>query len=55
MVGSRDSYTPGAVDLGFHIYAYIYYKDSSGDWVRASTGFTELVADVQRGDQYRIE
>ena len=45
LVGSLRTYIPGVGDLGHYIHAYIYYK-KSGDWVRASTGFTtEKVAD----------
>ena len=55
LVGSRVSYIPGVADLGHHLHAYIYYK-AAGVWKRVSPGFTsQQVADVQRGDQYRVE
>ncbi len=45
LVGSLRSYIPGSADLNHYIRADIYYK-KSGDWVRASTGFTtQKVAD----------
>ena len=48
LVGGNPSYTPGADDLGYYLYAYIYYEDD-GVWERASPGFTpQQVADVQR-------
>ena len=46
LVGSLRTYIPGVGDLGHYLHAYIYYKDTAGDWVRASTGFTtQKVAD----------
>ena len=46
LVGSLRTYIPGVGDLGHYIHAYIYYKNSAHNWVRASTGFTtEKVAD----------
>ena len=53
LVGSRVSYIPGVSDLGHHLHAYIYYKNSSGTWIRASTGFTQQVVDRDRASQWR--
>ena len=52
LVGSLISYTLVAADIGHYLRAYIYYKDT-GVWERASTGFTQQVADVQRVKQWR--
>ena len=52
-VGSLHSYTPGAADLGHHLRADIYYKNSAGAWMRASTGFTQQVVDRDRASQWR--
>ena len=52
MIGSLDSYIPGAADFDHYIRAHIYYN-KSGNWTRANTDFTEKVADVQRAWQWR--
>ncbi len=52
MIGSLDSYIPGAADLNHYIHAHIYYN-KSGNWTRANTDFTQKVADVQRAWQWR--
>ena len=53
LVGSLKSYTPGGGDLGHYIRAYIYYKDTTGTWVRAFIGFTQEVTEVQRAWPWR--
>ena len=53
LVGSLKSYTPGGGDLGHYIRAHIYYKDTTGTWVRAFIGFTQEVTEVQRAWPWR--
>ena len=48
-VGSTQSYTPAAGDLNHYLRAYVYYGNTiDGVWTRATTGFTQKVADIQR-------
>ena len=52
LVGSRTSYTPETVDIGHYLYAYIYYKNAAGIWLRSDVGFTQK-AGGYRGSQWR--
>ena len=53
LVGSLDSYTPETVDVDHYLYAHIYYKNSSGAWLRAATGFTPQKVTGVRTSQWR--
>ena len=54
LVGSLLSHVPGVADIGHHLRADIYYKNSDHNWVRASTGFTTReVASVHQSLQWR--
>ena len=53
LVGSRASYTPENLDLGHYLYAYIYYKNASGTWLRSDVGFTQNKVGGFRGSQWR--
>ncbi len=53
LVGSRPSYIPGTADLGHYLYAYIYYKNADGAWMRAATGFTPQKVIGERVSQWR--
>ena len=53
LVGSRPSYIPGTADLGHYLYAYIYYKNADGAWMRSATGFTPQKVIGERISQWR--
>ena len=53
LVGSRSSYTPDSSDLGHYLYAYIYYKNAAGAWLRAGVGFTPWQVSGYRALQWR--
>ncbi len=50
-VGSKRTYTPGAGDLNHYLRVHAYYDHLSG-WTRATSGFTQQVADIQRPTQW---
>ena len=50
-VGSKRTYTPGAGDLNHYLRVHAYYDQLSG-WTRATSGFTQQVADIQRPTQW---
>ena len=53
MVGSRASYTPDSADIGHYLYAYIYYKNASGAWLRSEAGFTQYKVWGYRSSPWR--
>ena len=53
LVGSRASYTPETVDVDHYLYAYIYYKNAAGAWLRSDVGFTQNKVGGFRGSQWR--
>ena len=53
LVGSRASYTPETLDVDHYLYAYIYYKNASGAWLRSDVGFTQNKVGGFRGSQWR--
>lgn len=55
LVGSRPSYIQGTADLGHYLYAYIYYKNADGAWMRAATGFTPQKVVGERISQWRTD
>ena len=47
-VGINHTYTPGAGDLNHYLRVHVYYYAARGVWTRATSGFTQQVADIQR-------